>query len=70
MEVASTLARNAIEQLLSLHALSCMGRATGNLEHFAGAAEWLPRIESTLQAIRRDLEQQMTRVGQSVEDKK
>lgn len=59
MENVSTLAKIAIEQLLSVHALACMARASGKAEHMRGAAEWLPHIEDTLKSMRRDLEDQL-----------
>ena len=59
MENVSTLAKIAIEQLLSVHALASYARASGNNEHLQSAAGWLPKIEDTLRAMRCDLEQQL-----------
>jgi len=56
METVSTLAKVAIEQLLSVHALACMTRASGNEEHMARAADWLPSIERTIKSIRDEIE--------------
>lgn len=56
METVSTFAKVAIEQLLNVHALACMARASGNAEHMKSAAEWLPRIEETIRSMRRELD--------------
>lgn len=56
METVSTLAKIAIEQILNVHALACMARASGNTEHMDRAAEWLPNIEDTIKSMRRELE--------------
>ena len=55
METVSTLAKVAIEQLLNVHALACMARASGNKEHMSQAAAWLPHIEYTIATMRREL---------------
>lgn len=56
METVSNYARIAIEQLLNIHALACMARASGNTEYMNGAAQWLPKIEDTIKSMRRELE--------------
>lgn len=61
MECASTLAASAIEQLISLHALVCMGRASDNKEYFKDAVKWVPRIEGILKSISHDLNEQINK---------
>lgn len=60
-EVASTLAKIAIEQLLSVHALANMARASGNSEYFETAYGWLPHIERTVENLRGELERRKVR---------
>jgi hypothetical protein len=55
MENISTNAKIAIEQLLSVHALACMARASNNPEYFKGAYDWLSRIEETIKIMREEL---------------
>jgi hypothetical protein len=56
VETVSTFAKIAIEQLLNVHALACMARASGRTEHMDRAAEWLPKIEETMASMRREIE--------------
>lgn len=58
METVSTKARMLIEQLLHVHALANMARASGQKEYLRSAARWLPQIESGVKSIREELEQQ------------
>lgn len=59
MEVASTYSKIAVEQLLNIHALTCMGRAapeSSAKEYFASAKKWLPQLEQTIQSLKLELE--------------
>lgn len=51
-EQGSTYARCLIEELMSVHALTNMYRASGNEEFREAAARWLPSIERTLRLLR------------------
>ena len=56
MELVSTAAQSAIEMLLNIHALANMNRASGNKEYLDTAAAWLPRLETQMRTLRRELE--------------
>lgn len=55
METASTHAGLMIANLLSVHALANMHRASGNDEYRNSAAEWLPTLERQMAELRRAL---------------
>lgn len=60
METVSIKARLLIENLLHVHALANMARASDNerhvQEHFRSALGWLPRMEETMRSLREELE--------------
>lgn len=60
MELASIHSRNLIEMLMRVNALSNMALGAGTESHNAKhhletAARWLPKIESELSALKREL---------------
>ncbi|MHA6684443.1 hypothetical protein [Mesorhizobium sp. A556] len=54
-ELGSTYARLMIETLLHVHALTNMHRSSGVEDHRKAAANWLPTLESQMNALRREL---------------
>lgn len=54
-EVGSVIARNMIEQLLSVHACMNMYRSSNDKHYKKTAAEWLPHIERELKALKEEL---------------
>lgn len=54
-EMASTYAALMISDLLHLHALANMHRASGRDEYRTAAADWLPALERHLANLKRDL---------------
>jgi hypothetical protein len=55
-ETASIFARIAIENLLHVHALTNMWRASDNDYYRKGALDWIEHIENHVASIRRELE--------------
>ena len=60
-EQTSTFAKAAIDQLLSVISLASMARSCDSERHakeyLKTAGDWLPRIEESIEAMRRDLRQ-------------
>lgn len=56
MEIASTHAALLIANLLHVHALANMHRASGNDEYRKSAADWLPQLERQMADLRRALQ--------------
>ena len=55
MEKASIHAKNLINMLLNVHALTNMHRSSLNNEYRKMAAEWLPQIELSFKDLKREL---------------
>lgn len=54
-ELASTHSALLIADLLSVHALASMYRASGRDEYFKAAADWLPNLDNHMANLRREL---------------
>lgn len=55
-EMASIHTKNAIDMLLSVHALTNMHRGSGNSEYAKTALAWFDKIETEIRSARRDIE--------------
>lgn len=54
-EMGSTYSQLLIEDLLKVHALTNMHRASGNDKHRIMAAGWLPSLEDLMASLKREL---------------
>lgn len=56
IEMMSIHIQNMMESLISAHALANMYRVSNNKETLQYVEDWVPRIESSLNSLKREIE--------------